>query len=282
MKKILFLFLIPLFAFAETTYTLKNPVVFLHGATMGGGRVKIGPFDLGPYFKDVPAILNNRFKLEIGTLDMSTDSSIAERAMILKDYLAQNFPGRKVNLVGHSLGGLVARYYASVLGDEQVASITTIASPHLGSPVANWAVREVKENGTWFQMFKFFGYDFSKRRFLGELTTDSMQNIFNVKIQNRVAVKYFSVVSALENCSNRMSYWLLLPCKLLKSEADPMAAEPSDGLVPASSQEWGKVIFRAELDHLGEINHHSGRLSYTEKSMAIYYQIIDTLVKEGL
>jgi triacylglycerol lipase len=46
----------------------------------------------------------------------------------------------KVNLVGHSQGGLDARYAASKLVGEHVASITTISSPHHGTPLGDVGV----------------------------------------------------------------------------------------------------------------------------------------------
>lgn len=44
-----------------------------------------------------------------------------------------------VHLIGHSLGGLVARYAVQRLGLDQVArSVTTVATPHRGSPLARF------------------------------------------------------------------------------------------------------------------------------------------------
>jgi triacylglycerol lipase len=44
-----------------------------------------------------------------------------------------------VHLVGHSLGGLVARYAVQRLGlDEVTRSVTTVATPHGGSPLARF------------------------------------------------------------------------------------------------------------------------------------------------
>lgn len=46
---------------------------------------------------------------------------------------------KKVNLIGHSQGGITSRYVASVAPD-LVASVTTIASPHLGTEFADFVV----------------------------------------------------------------------------------------------------------------------------------------------
>jgi len=48
---------------------------------------------------------------------------------------------KKVNLIAHSMGGLDARELVSVLGyGDRVASVTTIATPHRGSAVADVAL----------------------------------------------------------------------------------------------------------------------------------------------
>lgn len=47
-----------------------------------------------------------------------------------------------VHVVGHSLGGLDARYAIAKLGmEERVLSLTTIGTPHRGTSFADWAVR---------------------------------------------------------------------------------------------------------------------------------------------
>ncbi|WP_267242954.1 esterase/lipase family protein [Streptomyces sp. PR69] len=44
---------------------------------------------------------------------------------------------REVDVVGHSLGGLVARYYVQRLaGDSRVRTLVTLGTPHAGTPVA--------------------------------------------------------------------------------------------------------------------------------------------------
>ena len=51
------------------------------------------------------------------------------------DYIEQN---HKINLVGHSMGGLVSRYYIENLGqDSHVAKLITICTPHWGSGYAD-------------------------------------------------------------------------------------------------------------------------------------------------
>jgi triacylglycerol lipase len=188
-----------------------------------------------------------------------------------------------VNVIGHSLGGLDARYAASVLGARQIASITTIGTPHRGSPVADWAMRQSKRGGLWYWFFRLLGYDMDQRRFLPEITTDSMEKVFNPRVPNVPDVRYFSVVSTASFKNGSMSYLLWFPAKWLEGENNALSMHGHDGLVPADSQRWGKVIDEVELDHLGQMNHHEFRPNdQHETSLRVYTEIYDTLLSEGL
>lgn len=50
-----------------------------------------------------------------------------------------SLPGEKIVLIGHSMGGLVARYYCERMGGHaSVSSIITIATPHSGTKAARF------------------------------------------------------------------------------------------------------------------------------------------------
>lgn len=53
----------------------------------------------------------------------------------------------KVNLIGHSQGGMSARYVAAV-APEVVASVTTIGTPHRGSEVADYVTQTLRDDPT--------------------------------------------------------------------------------------------------------------------------------------
>ncbi|HOX96031.1 MAG TPA: alpha/beta fold hydrolase [Candidatus Woesebacteria bacterium] len=59
---------------------------------------------------------------------------LADIATKLNSYIEANIPsGEKTNLVGHSMGGLVARSYAQTYGTTKINKIITIGSPNMGS-----------------------------------------------------------------------------------------------------------------------------------------------------
>mgnify|MGYP000035337546 CR=1 FL=1 len=70
----------------------------------------------------------------------------------LENTVLANKPlGTKVNLIGHSLGGLVARTYGQNFGLEKVSQIITSGSPHQGAIPAYlaWAGAKIGDPGSW-------------------------------------------------------------------------------------------------------------------------------------
>lgn len=70
----------------------------------------------------------------------------------LKIYVDDRVPTGKVNLIGHSMGGLVARSYAQKYGVEKVDKILTAGSPHLGviDMYGLWEGAKIWD-GVWWQ-----------------------------------------------------------------------------------------------------------------------------------
>jgi len=85
------------------------------------------------------------FEVYTPAVDPFNDSTTrgAELASKIQDILAET-GAAKVNIVGHSQGGLDARVVAHD-HPELVASVVTIATPHYGSPVADVALKLVSD-----------------------------------------------------------------------------------------------------------------------------------------
>lgn len=116
-----------------STYTqTQYPIVLVHG---------LYGFDdiLGmEYFYKVPAELRkDGAEVYIVTVAAANGTEIRGEQLLLQmeDILAIS-GADKLNLIGHSHGGLTIRYAASVR-PEMVASVTTIAGVNKGSPVAD-------------------------------------------------------------------------------------------------------------------------------------------------
>lgn len=72
-------------------------------------------------------------------------SSVEDRAKVLDEQIAQYLPGRDINLVAHSMGGLDCRHLASHMNPIRynIVSITTISTPHQGSSFADYMIDDV-------------------------------------------------------------------------------------------------------------------------------------------
>jgi triacylglycerol lipase len=112
----------------------RYPIFFMHGLAGFDSLLNVMDYWLG-----VDELLTNTgYHVEIHGVPAFDTTYV--RTGYWQEYLQELVDtgvGRKFNLIGHSQGGLDARYFASVLDTEnRVASITTIATPHTGSSVA--------------------------------------------------------------------------------------------------------------------------------------------------
>jgi triacylglycerol lipase len=84
----------------------------------------------------------------------STEARGEELLKQVEDIVARTGK-KKVNLIGHSHGGLNARYVAAVRPD-LIASVTTVGTPHKGSDVADYVRAHVNGGSFTEDVLKFF------------------------------------------------------------------------------------------------------------------------------
>jgi triacylglycerol lipase len=117
---------------------LDAPIVLAHGL-FGFDKIGFGPVKLASYFRGLPELLKaagNRVLVS----QVPPIAGIERRSQVLGRRIRAAFPGERVHLIGHSLGGLDARALLAAEGDcGLVLSLTTIATPHLGSTLADYA-----------------------------------------------------------------------------------------------------------------------------------------------
>ena len=121
-----------------TTPRSKSPIVLVHGI-FGFARLGIAGVSV-EYFRRIPAGLRAAGNIVPDPPSLRTAGSIVERAEDLRKYLdtAPGVVGQRVHLIAHSLGGLDARWMISTLDmAERVLSLTTIGTPHQGTPIAD-------------------------------------------------------------------------------------------------------------------------------------------------
>jgi triacylglycerol lipase len=130
-------------ACADTYTQTKYPIMLVHG--LFGFDSLLGIYD---YWYGVPSGLRSGgAKVFAASVSASNDSTVRGEQLIHDlDTLRALYGYQKFNLIGHSQGGPTSRYVASVRPD-LVASVTTIGSPHTGSPVAD-AVSAILPSGS--------------------------------------------------------------------------------------------------------------------------------------
>ncbi|NUN15451.1 MAG: alpha/beta fold hydrolase [Myxococcales bacterium] len=76
--------------------------------------------------------------------DYASAEGIERNALALKRFLKKNVRGGRVDLVCHSMGGLVARAYLQLLGgNRRVDRCITLSTPHQGTYMSYWIVSRV-------------------------------------------------------------------------------------------------------------------------------------------
>lgn len=123
--------------YSQTQY----PLVLAHGLT-GWTRL----FKVIDYWYGIPETLSAG-----GSTVYTTKTTALQDTEFRGEELLQQVKAiltvtgkEKVNLIGHSHGGLDIRYVAAV-APEKVASVTAVASPHQGSKMADWVIKMITE-----------------------------------------------------------------------------------------------------------------------------------------
>jgi pimeloyl-ACP methyl ester carboxylesterase len=152
---------------AALAQAFSNPTpkvaVFVHGLCETDDAWRLAPRSDGP---KVPGTYGSHLERDLGYtpvyLRYNTGLRISENgrrlAALLEELVAEwPAPIEELTLIGHSMGGLVARsacHYGSIEGLEWTAAVRHVfclGSPHLGAPLekaanlAGWALRRVPE-----------------------------------------------------------------------------------------------------------------------------------------
>jgi len=224
------------------------PPVILHHGLFGYDSVGVGKFRWA-YFQGIDKALR-RAGYPIIVTKVHPTGGIARRAAQLKAAIDKSLAemngdaSGKILIVGHSMGGLDARYMIHKLGmADRVAALLTITTPHRGSPYADWCVRHVGKRLHGFELMEMLGLDVDAAR---DLTTESCAR-FNETITDVPGVGYFSISAARE--------WPKVAPFVMHSHKVVSAAEgENDGLVSVRSSTWGTHLGTWRADHLHTIN----------------------------
>jgi triacylglycerol lipase len=206
--------------------------------------------------------LENRLKGKHETLfpDVGPLDSCDKRARVLADAIDRKFPTGAVHIFAHSMGGLDSRSLIGAnlngLSDPgRIASLTTLSTPHRGSPVADLLVGP-KPFGLDFLIYESVRHALGQLSIsigaLGDLTTEGASQIPDAA-KTHPDIRYRSCFAAgrpklLPTC------FILAPTHhYIHSVTD----QANDGVVARDSARYGEFqepFF--QCDHIDLIGHN--------------------------
>lgn len=218
--------------------------------------------------------------------------TIAERAEALDGLISQKVKEiksndgerMKINLVGHSMGGLDSRYLVSKIQSDdspyEVVSLTTVATPHKGSECADFVMGIVQKDENLLKICP---------RAIPQLTTSYMAE-FNKEVPDKPSVAYYSY-GALMNPSGLKLFRATYEIMKLAIQAKGGLPD-NDGMVSVELSIWGEYLGTLQnVDHLDLINWTNTIKATVDRvifdklpefnPIALYLDIAETLSKAG-
>ena len=250
----------------------KVPIVLHHGFC-GFSSLRLGPLRL-TYFSRIDRALAARGHPLIVTRVHPT-AGIESRARQLKETIVRQLeaigrPRSEFVVVGHSMGGLDARYLIKRLGmEDRVLALLSVTTPHRGSPYADWCARNLGRRLGGFRLMNFLGLDVQS---ISDLTTESCRR-FNEEFEDSPRVKYFSTSAARP--------WQQVPPFALHAWKVIHEAEgDNDALVSVMSAAWGKHLGTWPADHWHTINMRfiPELIERTDDIAPYYAQAVDEVI----
>lgn len=251
-------------------------IVLAHGI-LGFKRIPILNVD---YFNGVKAHLEDKFQVRVLVTKVDPVAGIEKRSDQLQDQITVALgkigaaptlnPNEKIHIIAHSMGGLDARYLLSKNANgiaDYVSTLTTIGTPHQGSPVADFCYSLLDgESNIPFMGTLVGALEKGIREVLDvldiidgmkDLTTSSMR-AFNEKYTDNENIKYFCVAGQGLNDSSAKTCKALLPTHTyIKTKTGK--EEPNDGMVSISSacrEGWERIGEPWPFDHFEEVGHN--------------------------
>lgn len=158
----------------------------------------------------------------------------------------------KVNIIAHSMGGLDARHMLfknrkKSRIHESVAAVTTIGTPHAGSPFADWCLKYLYYVPP---LLNKLGLDVNAVKDLGTETC--------LKFNNRPSVKEFEKIYGdkiqFQTYAGRQDYFGVFTALKEPYYIIEKAAGENDGLVAVDSAKWRKEFFKGVIDNADHLN----------------------------
>jgi triacylglycerol lipase len=276
----------------------RFPIVLAHGL-FGFDQL----FGVLEYFNGIPEELSaNGARVFVTQVSAVNSSDVRGEQLISQiETILATTGAAKVNLIGHSQGGLDVRFVAATRPD-LIASVTTVGTPHKGTPVADFAAGMsqpassivaalASSLGTIIELLSGSSDPQDAQAALASLTTAGAA-AFNARFPAGVPTTACGNGAASANGIALFSIGGTSTGTNIFDISDPLLAltgllfngAANDGLVGRCSAHFGTVIrdnFR--MNHLDEVNQLLGLTSIFETpTPAVWVNLANRLKTAGL
>ena len=208
------------------------------------------------YFRGIRTMLKaNGFCVYHSNVGWAADvETRAEDLRINIEEVLKKENAKKVNVIAHSMGGLDSRHMLfngrkSNRIHERIASLTTISTPHAGSPFADWGIDNLPHV---IPAAKLLGLDLNA---LSDLRTDRCM-AFNSDPAVVEFEKECEKTIRFQTYAGRQEFWGVFEALKLPFYIIEKREGENDGLVSVKSAKWREHYFKRiidDTDHLNEL-----------------------------
>ncbi len=288
------------------------PIVLAHGFF---GFEHFAGIEFISYFFGVRAHLMDAGEAHVFTPPVDPFNDSTTRGLELLEHVESilAYTGHeKVNIIGHSQGGLDGRVVAHLRPD-LVASVTTFATPHHGTLVADITLRLVSHSRVQevtdalvrlagMPLWDAVGEETSYVDSMRQLSRAGMEE-FNATYTDQPGVRYFSLTGrsglshGLLHCGVRDAPDFVQRYNIYTDPVDPLLLvthqvlagpfnlRPNDGMVRVEDAVWGEFLGCVPADHLDEVGHLFGAppgLLNPWRHKTFYEELVAWLRAQGL
>ena len=269
--------------------TTRFPVLLVHGWT---GFEAIGPLT---YFYNVVVTLEQLgYPLAVAVLDPYNHTTVrsAQLAEQIDETLIE-WRARKLDLLGHSQGGIDSRAAVSMHGrGDVVSAVLTVASPHRGTYLTDVALGLAPGAAEDLvgALLNFVGAVTAQQKSDAKasfysLSEAYMQGEFNPQNPDDPRVKYISYTGRTcdglayldpeNNCLELCDPLIAWSYRMLKNTRGA-----NDGLVTVDSAKWGEYRGEMIADHIDEVGQIAGITDPKFDHLAFYRDRVRDLAAE--
>jgi len=254
---------------------VKYPIFLCHGFGALGSLMKPSPLH-------DPCMLMREHGIIAFAPNVVPYASIETRAknwVRLIKKVCKDYGFEKVNVVAHSMGGLDMRYALSHLGiAENVASLTTVATPHHGTFLADLILKtpeiiteKLSDVVDWFGNSVYPNEKSQVLSSVEQLCRSFIEEKFNPNTPDLKGFPYFSYSAAVGKGTD----FSINPVFMFQNMQIFGKEEINDSFVSVQSAQWGEHLGTVPLSHMNQIN-----VQVSKENKPKYYDFWTGVVKE--